>query len=90
VSGRRQKTQMKLAFTAESRGEAPMAAGGGTEPPTGKHGTESPASTERLMEEVCEQENLRKALKRVRRNKGSPGVDGMTVGELPGYLKKHW
>lgn len=90
MSGRRQKTQMELAFTAESRGEAPRAAGGGTEPLTAKHGTESPASTERLMEEICGQENLRKALKRVRANKGSPGVDGMTVGKLPGYLKEHW
>jgi hypothetical protein len=38
------------------------------------------------MEEVCERENLKKALKRVRSNKGSPGIDGMTVDELPGYL----
>ena len=42
------------------------------------------------MEEVVERENLIKALKRVRANKGSPGVDGMTVDELPGYLKGHW
>jgi len=81
---------MELAFTAESRGEAPRAAGEGTEPSTAKHGTESPASTEWLMEEVCEAENLSKALKRVRANKGSPGVDGMTVAELPGHLKEQW
>jgi RNA-directed DNA polymerase len=42
------------------------------------------------MEEVCEQENLREALKRVRDNKGSPGIDGMTVDQLPEYLKQHW
>jgi RNA-directed DNA polymerase len=90
VSGKREKIQMQLAFTAEDRGEAPRAAEEGTEPSTAKHGTESPASTERLMEEVCEAENLSKALKRVKANKGSPGVDGMTVGELPGYLKQHW
>ncbi len=29
-------------------------------------------------------------MKKVRRNKGSPGIDGMTVGELPGFLRKHW
>ncbi len=52
--------------------------------------TEGPASTERLMEEVLEAENLRKALKRVQANKGSPGIDGMTVERLPGYLKEHW
>jgi RNA-directed DNA polymerase len=42
------------------------------------------------MEEVCEQENRRKALKRVRGNQGSPGIDGMTVDELPGYLEQQW
>lgn len=43
-----------------------------------------------LMERVVEGGNLRRALKRVRQNKGSPGVDGLTVGELPTYLKRHW
>ena len=43
-----------------------------------------------LMEDICERNNLRAALKRVRRNQGSPGVDGMTVDELPEYLKTHW
>ena len=90
MSGRRQKNQLHLAFAAENRGESPRVAGEGTEPSTAKRTTESPASTERLMEEVVERENLRKALERVEANKGSPGVDGMTVSELPGYLEKHW
>ena len=42
------------------------------------------------MEEVVERGNTQAALKRVRKNKGSPGVDGMTVGELPQYLAEHW
>ena len=42
------------------------------------------------MEEVCGRENCKQALKRVKANKGSPGVDGMTVQHLPGYLKQHW
>src|ERR1700752_4991786 len=54
-----------------------------------KHRTESLAGTERLMEEVCELENSKQALQRVKANKGSPGVDGMTVDELPVYLKQH-
>ena len=90
MSDRRQKIQMELAFAEGGRGEAPRPAGEGTEPPTAKHDTERPASTEWLMEEVVERDNLGKALKRVRANKGKPGVDGMRVGELPGYLKEHW
>jgi group II intron reverse transcriptase/maturase len=42
------------------------------------------------MDLVCERQNLRAALKRVRKNKGSPGIDGMTVDELPDYLRAHW
>jgi RNA-directed DNA polymerase len=90
MGGRRQKNQMLLAFMQESRGEAPRACVGGTEPPVAKRETESPAEDERLMEVMCGRGNLWKALKRVRTNKGSPGVDGMTVHQLPGYLKEHW
>ena len=42
------------------------------------------------MEAVCERDNLKKALRRVKANKGSPGVDGMTVEQLPDYLRAHW
>lgn len=42
------------------------------------------------MELVCERRNLQAALKRVKKNKGSPGIDGMTVEELPVHLKAHW
>jgi len=90
VSDKRWNNQLELAFMAESRGEAPRAVSEGTESRAAKHEPESPASTECLMEEVCQRENLRKALQRVRSNKGSPGVDGMTVGELPDYLREHW
>jgi RNA-directed DNA polymerase len=90
MDGERQKTGEQLSFPGKSRGEAPRVSGEGTEPSTAKREAESPASTAHLMEEVCERENLKKALKRVRSNKGSPGIDGMTVDELPGYLKEHW
>lgn len=43
-----------------------------------------------LMERVLEGGNLRRALKRVQQNKGSPGVDGLRVEELPAYLKRYW
>lgn len=90
MNTRRQKNQMVLAFPKEGRGEASKTSGKGTEMSVAECGTESPAETEEVMEEVCERENLKKALKRVRSNKGAPGVDGMSVGELPEFLKKHW
>jgi len=55
-----------------------------------KHMYESPVETERMMEEICEQENCRDALRRVKANKGSPGVDAMSVDDLSGYLVQHW
>jgi RNA-directed DNA polymerase len=87
---KRQKNQLLLAFMAEGRDEFPTAAMGGTELPAVKQQPESPTKMESLMEEVCQRDNLWKALKRVQANRGSPGVDGMTVKQLPGYLKRHW
>ena len=92
MSGRRQKNrpeQEVLAFPAESRSDAPRAAEQGTETLMAKRKSESLAGTERLMEEVCELENCKQALQRVKANKGSPGVDGMTVDELSEYRKQH-
>src|ERR1700676_743194 len=90
MDDKRQKNQLVLAFMEESRSEAPMASMEGTESSAGKRGIESPAIAEQLMEEVCERENCKQALKRVKANKGSAGVDGMTVQQLPGHLKEHW
>jgi RNA-directed DNA polymerase len=90
MSDQRQKNQLVLAFMEESRSEAPRASAEGTESHVAKRGTESPAIGEQLMEEVCERENCKQALARVKANKGSPGVDGMTVQDLPEYLKQHW
>ncbi|MCZ6690326.1 MAG: group II intron reverse transcriptase/maturase [Planctomycetota bacterium] len=90
MTGKRQKIQGELAFAEEGRGEAPRTSGEGTEPAKVGRVTESSATAERLMEEVCGRENLKRALKRVRANKGGPGADGMTVEELPAYLGKHW
>ncbi|MBE3132824.1 MAG: group II intron reverse transcriptase/maturase, partial [Acidobacteria bacterium] len=89
-SDTRQPIQGTLDFSASPAGEACEAGREETESLRAMHGPESPASTNRLMEEVCERDNLKEALRRVKANKGSPGVDGMTVGELPGYLNQHW
>jgi RNA-directed DNA polymerase len=90
MTAKQRNNQIKLAFPAEGRGEAPKAASGGTEAVGAGYDTESPASPECLMEEVCQRDNLVRALKRVRANHGSPGIDGMRVDELTGYLKEHW
>src|SRR3989475_13213146 len=90
MSDKRQKNQLMLAFTDESRSEASRVYAEGTESVVAKRGTESLAMGEQLMEEVCERENCKQALARVKANKGSAGVDGMTIHELPGFLKQHW
>ena len=69
-------------------GEAATAKQGG-EPSTAVDGDERSGS-EHLMERVVARENMRTALKRVRQNKGCPGVDGMTVVELSPYLGEQW
>src|SRR6202048_1296880 len=90
MSDKRQNNQLMLAFVDESRSEAPMTSMEGTESLTVKRGTESPAIGEQLMEEVCERENCKQALARIKANKGSAGVDRMTVQQLPEHLKQHW
>jgi RNA-directed DNA polymerase len=90
MSDKRQNNQLLLAFMDESRSEAPRVSNEGTESLAAKRGTESPAIGEQLMEEVCERENCKQALARVKANRGSAGVDGMTVQQLPEHLKQHW
>jgi len=91
MSGKRQNNQLRLAFDEQGRSEAPTSACEGSETLTAKRISESPAKeSEQLMEEVCARENCLQAYKRVKSNKGSPGIDGMTVEQLPGYLKEHW
>jgi len=89
MNDKRQKIQVELALATELTGEAQTLRRGGIESFTAGRETESLAE-EQLMEQVCERENLQRALARVKRNKGSAGVDGMSVAELSGYLKVHW
>ena len=79
MSSKRQKNQLLLAFAVESRDEFPRATVEGTELPVVKRNAESPTQVDSLMEEVCQRDNLWKALKRVQANKGAPGVDGTTT-----------
>ena len=86
----RPKIQKDLAFPEESRSEAPMASRRGSESSVAGRKPEHPTLPEKLMEEVCERENVVEALRRVQANKGAPGVDGMTVDDLTTHLRTHW
>lgn len=79
---------IQLELPLEGRGEAPRAGGSG-QATAAIDAAEHPGTALRL-ELALKRENLQRALKRVRQNKGSPGVDGMTVEELPDYLKQEW
>jgi RNA-directed DNA polymerase len=65
-------------------------ASGQDETVVGETGKDAPVVCANLMESVVERENLIAALRKVERNAGSPGIDGMTVEQLRDYLKEHW
>jgi RNA-directed DNA polymerase len=83
----RKSTQLELALGSpgEARGDQPSGEAGRAAQETERSGSHDP-----LMERVVARENAVAALKRVRRNKGSPGIDGMTVVELTPYLRAQW
>lgn len=62
----------------------------GDETATGEGKEDTPVGVLKLMERVLERENLLMALRQVKRNKGGPGIDGMTVEQLPDHLREHW
>ena len=78
----------QLGRASEGSGEA-AGADARVEAPTAGRNSER-SGTGGLMVLVVERQNLMAALKRVKENKGSPGIDGMTVGELPAFLKANW
>jgi RNA-directed DNA polymerase len=78
--------QMELPL--EDRGEAPKAERSGQASAATTGNERSGTST--LLEEALTRPNLQRAMKKVRKNKGSPGIDGMTVEELPDWLRENW
>jgi RNA-directed DNA polymerase len=81
---KRQKTGETDSYPSLS-GEAGKGRARETESLLAMHEPESPANTERMMEEICEWENLKQAMWGVKANRGSAGIDGMTVEQLPDY-----
>src|SRR5471030_810501 len=90
MGDKRQKNQLELAFAWVGRGEAPSDQRKGTESSMARYESERLAENEQLMEKVCEPRNLKQALRRVKANGGSPGIDGMRVEELAGWLIGNW
>ena len=87
----RQKNQVELNLGSGASGEAASAAAQETEAQAAKAEIEGRAvALGPSLEAVVERANLKKALARVKRNKGAAGIDGMTIDDLPAYLKEHW
>ena len=85
-----QPSNEQFELLLHERGAAPIAQRSG-EVVTAHHGIARSGPDEvPLMEQIIGRENLVRALHRVQRNQGSPGVDGLTVEELPASLKQHW
>ena len=94
MNGKRQKTsrqqqQLLLAFAVEGRDEVPDGPDEGIVPITADSSIESPTSSTRLMESICDPLNLEMAIARVVANDGAPGVDGMRVTQLEKYFERH-
>src|SRR6266576_2844000 len=89
-SDKRLNIQLRLDFSSTPTGEARQAGREDIESLSVVNEPERPANTNRIMEEVCERANLKEALRQVKGNKGSAGVDRITVDQLGDYLKQHW
>lgn len=95
---RQQGRAYQLTFDFEGQAETPRHDQGGDdgirparseEPQTSAASDPARALTDRLMEEVCRPENLNRAYRRVKANRGAPGVDGMTIRQLRSWLATH-
>ena len=86
----RSSSQLELDLGVPDRGEASHRDARGIEIVTATAEPESPASIEHFMEAICDPDNIETALDAVVRNKGAPGIDGITVKQLPSILKARW
>ena len=86
----RQNNQVELNLGTGATGEARSAAAQEPEARAVRTDIESQTAIGPSMEAIVERNNLKKALARVRANKGAPGIDGTTFEQLGPYLKEHW
>src|SRR5258708_13808422 len=89
-SDKRLNIQLRLDFSSAPTGEARQAGGEDIESLSVVSEPERPANTCRIMEDSCERANLKEALRQGRGNKGSAGIDRMTVDQLADYLNQPW
>ena len=85
MTTKRPPSQLELDLPMPGRGEPPRPIAREAEVVTAMSEPENPASTAYLMEAICDPENIEAALRAVVRNKGAPGVDGITVRQTPGH-----
>jgi RNA-directed DNA polymerase len=90
MNEKRQNNRKYPASDGQVVSEAYESAERGTETRMAASGNESLARSERLMEEILDKENLKRAANRVMQNKGAAGIDGMKAEELPVYLAVKW
>lgn len=89
MSDRKASQPIQMAFNWEAEVK-PRGLGARGDSLAAREPAKRPMFSEHVIEEVVERHNMQAALKQVRANKGSPGVDGMSVDELPDFLKAHW
>ena len=89
MSASKDSQPIQLAFNWEA-GVKPQGPGARVDALAARETTERPMLGEHVMEEVLERHNMQTALRQVRANKGSPGIDGMNVEILPDFLRTHW
>jgi hypothetical protein len=82
--------EAKSSRSASANRSVPGVEGTRDEPAAGERPVPESTSNATLLERVLSRANLKRALKQVRSNRGAPGIDGMSVDALPGYLKEHW
>ena len=90
LESKRHQKSRQLELPMEGCGEAAALDRSGELRSAAHENERSGNADEKLLELVVESSNVEAALRRVKKNKGSPGIDGMTVEELPAYVAGHW